>query len=41
MLWLAGPDGSRWRDHERYAVTSDEWPAQPYAPHWKHAWAPR
>lgn len=33
MLWLSGPDGSRWRDHERYAVTADEWPALAYAPH--------
>ncbi|GAB3599301.1 hypothetical protein GCM10027446_30960 [Angustibacter peucedani] len=33
MLWLGGPDGSSWRDHERYAVTSEEWPATPYAPH--------
>ena len=22
-----------WRDHERYAVTREEWPAQPWAPH--------
>lgn len=33
MLWLGGPDGHRWRDHERYAVTAEEWPAAPYAPH--------
>jgi predicted kinase len=31
MLRLAGPDGHEdWRDHERFAVTADEWPAQPY-----------
>ncbi|HEX3005245.1 MAG TPA: GNAT family N-acetyltransferase [Angustibacter sp.] len=33
MLRLAGPDGLTWRDHERYAVTAEEWPAEPYAPH--------
>ncbi len=33
MLWLSGSDGSRWHDHERYAVTADEWPATSYAPH--------
>ena len=31
MLLLAGPgDGERWRDHERYAVTAEEWPAPTY-----------
>jgi ribosomal-protein-alanine N-acetyltransferase len=31
MLLLAGPgDGERWRDHERYAVTAEEWPAPAY-----------
>ena len=38
MLYLAArgadADGREaWRDHERYAVTADEWPAQPWAPH--------
>ena len=35
MLWLAdGLDGpSAWRDHDSYAVTADEWPAEPYADH--------
>jgi RimJ/RimL family protein N-acetyltransferase/predicted kinase len=35
LLWL--PDGSgteRWRDHDSYAITAEEWPAPPYArPH--------
>ncbi|WP_265444270.1 GNAT family N-acetyltransferase [Flexivirga meconopsidis] len=33
MLWLPGPDGSHWRDHLPHAITREEWPAAPYAPH--------
>jgi ribosomal-protein-alanine N-acetyltransferase len=32
MLWLPGEDGSHgWRDHVIYAVTAEDWPAEPYA----------
>ena len=31
MLLLAGPgDGERWRDHDRYAITAEDWPAPAY-----------
>ncbi|YAL82318.1 GNAT family N-acetyltransferase [Dermacoccaceae bacterium W4C1] len=34
MLWLLGADGqTQWRDHDCHAITADEWPARPYAPH--------
>jgi [ribosomal protein S5]-alanine N-acetyltransferase len=33
MLLLAAPgEGERWRDHDRYAVTAEQWPASPYPP---------
>ncbi|MEO6143554.1 MAG: GNAT family N-acetyltransferase [Dermatophilaceae bacterium] len=32
MLWLPGADGSdAWQDHASYAVTREDWPAEPYA----------
>lgn len=32
LMWLADADGlERWRDHDHYAVTVEEWPAGAYA----------
>ncbi len=32
LMWLTGPDGQEaWRDHDTYAITREEWPADPYA----------
>ncbi|HET7399268.1 MAG TPA: GNAT family N-acetyltransferase [Intrasporangium sp.] len=34
FLHMAGPDGRRdWRDHDRYAILSSDWPAAPYHRH--------
>lgn len=36
MLRLDGPDGQAWRDHDMHALTIEEWPGSPYAPHQPH-----
>jgi [ribosomal protein S5]-alanine N-acetyltransferase len=33
MLWLPDASGrERWRDHDSYVMTAEDWPAVPYAP---------
>ncbi len=33
MLWLDAEGIDRWCDHDTYAVTAPDWPAQPFRPH--------
>lgn len=32
MLWLGRPGEESWRDHDRYAITTESWPGRPYEP---------